>query len=275
MKSAKFIENGLEKIQSEYKNCSESKELKFKVTCWTNLAKTLTRINIGMQVNESWSTEVNYGLYYNTYALMVYHIAVIATNDFKRSHGENVGKTVAEFTNNDQSESSGAFYQLIETINNLLEDIDLGIRTWRLIQITPLMVCDVTEVFWQMFYENCQPAEIKVPIIVKLLTQKDDDDKRNKNEIIVDKFGTKMKSGSKKYYFSVRDKVKDKFILEKYMVFEKNVKNFKKALSVFMDVVMSKKVRRERTVKKMLNAYSEIYYDSVNQIGDYLVNLVR
>lgn len=265
------------KIEKDYKECFGTDIMKERVNCWFELAYTLIDVNKKMHWNASLSEEVNYRIYYNAYALMAYHIAVIASNDYKAEYGEDLGKSVAEMTSKNKTKKgdhSGEnhFVSLLKQLNELLDELDTGARKWRLLQITPVMICDVIEVFWQEIETNCESAKKKLKMIRKQLEEKNEKKKDEKAEIL-DKFGTRLEP-KLKFRFKVWDKVKKVYLIKEEITVKKDIDGAKKALSSFMDDVMKTKVNSQRELKNDLDNYSETYCEPIGSLGDNVFNLI-
>ena len=143
------METGIEKLKDHYSFCSKLNYSSERSKCFYKLldflkgAKRDFRWNISPSVSKQ--ERPKFGTMYLSFTAMSVLLSSISSLNMKYVDDRFTKETwIRDFSNE------------IDTINNMLFDYERGITVWRLDQITPVQICEITQYFWKNYEGVCE-----------------------------------------------------------------------------------------------------------------------
>lgn len=149
MEDLKFIEKLLFSVGRHFEQCVSMKPSRERAQCFFHLAPLVLDLETGSR----WLTlpeisielKAKFGTMYNTIALLISHLALIAKENFQ----------VFEDPILTQFKLHG-YRKALENVNRMLHDFDVDIINWRVDAVSPPIICEITQKFWKEFVGVCE-----------------------------------------------------------------------------------------------------------------------
>lgn len=171
------------------------------------------------------------------------------------------------------------FTQEMERINNMLFDYERDITTWRLDQITPVQICEITQHFSKKFEGVCE-TRWRRDIALENEDEADNNSNGNSNDnqttfgyssfndfvfSVVDKIGRDADPFEKFYKGKVIDTIQKKILFEK-VEYVKNSDIRGNKLNILLREGMKKRGEHEKRVRAIMESFNKNTIKLVRQL---------
>ena len=264
------METGIEKLQNHYSFCSKLNYSSEKSKCFYRIldvvkgAKRDFMWNISPSVSKQ--ERPKFGTMYLSFTAMSVLLSSVSSLNMKYADDRFTKETwIRDFSNE------------IDMINNMLFDYERGIIVWRLDQITPVQICEITQYFWKNYEGVC---ETRWRRDTGLENEADNDSNANSNDNqttfdyssfndsvlnVVDKIGRDANPFDKFYKGKVIDKVQKKILFEKgEYVNNSDIRGNK--LNVLLREGMKKRGEHEKSVRAIVESFNKNTIKLVRQL---------
>ena len=266
------METGIEKLKDHYRFCLELNYSSERSKCFYKLLDFLKgpKRDFMWNISPSGSKQERpkFGTMHLSFTAMSVLLSSISSLNTKYVDDRFTKETwIRDFSNE------------IHTINNLLFDYERGITVWRLDQITPEQICEITQYFWKNNEGVCE-TRWRRDTGLEIEDQADNNSnaKSNDNQAtfgyssfndsvlnVVDKIGRDANPFDKFYKRKVIDTVQNRILFEKGE-YVKNSDIRRNKLNILFREGMKKRGEHEKRVRAIMESFNKNTIKFVRQI---------
>ena len=266
------METEIEKLKDHYSFCSTLNYSSDRSKCFYKLldflkgAKRDFMWNISPSVSKQ--ERPKFGTMYLSFTAMSVLLSSISSLNMKCVDDRFTKETwILDFSNE------------IDNINNMLFDYERDITVWRLDQITPVQICEITQYFWKNYEGVCE-TRWRRDIALENEDEADNNSNGNSNDnqttfgyssfndfvfSVVDKIGRDADPFEKFYKGKVIDTIQKKILFEK-VEYVKNSDIRGNKLNILLREGMKKRGEHEKRVRAIMESFNKNTIKLVRQL---------